>query len=296
MTLGLDISDGRARAVVVDDLEHVVGRGEEPFTAAATFDGVCGAVRKAVSDLTAGVTRAAVVVPHPGDSVPAAVEQACRKLLPTTPPPVAVATGVAAVIAEQWCGAARGLSNVIALTAAEHVTSGIMLEGRIWPGAHGRSGAVGWLSINPVEREDYRRLGGLEADVSSAGIVRRFIWRIKSGDDSTVAQQHSDLSRITVDHVFQGARTGDGVSVSVVRDTAKYLGIAASNLAAILDPQAIVLGGLIASWRDLLLDPIRVECARRLNAAQADRLKLLPSELAHDAPAIGAARLAHLQA
>lgn len=296
MTLGLDISDGRARAVVVDDREHVVGRGEEPLTAAAPLDGVCGAVRQAVAALKSGVTRAAIVVPHSGDPVPAAVEQACRKLLPKAVPPLAVATGVAAVVAEQWCGAARGLTNVVALTAAEHVTSGIMLDGRIWPGAHGLSGSVGWLSINPVEREDYRRLGGLEADVSSAGIVRRFIWRIKSGDESAVAQQQGDLSRITVDHVFQGARAGDGVCVSVIHDTAKYLGIAASNLAAILDPQAIVLGGLIASWRDLLLDPIRLECARRLNAAQAERLKLLPSELAHDAPAIGAARLAYLRA
>src|SRR4029079_13607516 len=156
------------------------------------------------------------VVPHSGDPVPAAVEQACRKLLPKAGPPMAVATGVATVVAEQWCGAARGLTNVVALTAADHVTSGIMLEGRIWPGAHGLSGAVGWLSINPVEREDYRRRGRLEcqvgagcillcgvgADVSSAGIVRRFIWRIKSGDESVVAQQQGDLSRITVDHVF----------------------------------------------------------------------------------------------
>ena len=117
-------------------------------------------------------------------------------------------------------------------------------------------------------------------------------------DGSSLASQGGkpvNVTRITVDHVFQGARTGDGVCVSVIHDTAKYLGIAASNLAAILDPQAIVLGGLIASWRDLLLEPIRLECARRLNTAQAERLKLLPSELARDAAAIGAARLAYLR-
>ena len=93
-------------------------------------------------------------------------------------PPLAFATGVAAVVAEQWCGAARGLTNVVALTAAEHVTSGIMLDGRYWPGAHGLSGSVGWLSIYPVEREDYRRLGRSRGCVPSARIVRRFIWRI----------------------------------------------------------------------------------------------------------------------
>ena len=82
MTLGLDISDGRARAVVVDDREHVVGRGEESLTAAATLDGVSGAVRQAVAALKSGVTRAAIVVPHSGDPVPAAVEQAWSRCWP----------------------------------------------------------------------------------------------------------------------------------------------------------------------------------------------------------------------
>ena len=86
-------------------------------------------------------------------------------LLPGLRRPTLVSAGIAAVVAEQWCGAARGLANVVALSAGEHVTSGIILDGEPWPGAHGLAGSVGWLSLNPVEREDYRRLGGLEAEV-----------------------------------------------------------------------------------------------------------------------------------
>ena len=296
MTLGLDLSDGHARAIVVDDREHVLGRGEQSLVGSTPAQAVTAAVRRALTAVGGTVTRAAIVVPHPGDAIPVEIEQACRQMLPKAPPPSAVGTGIASVIAEQWCGVARGLTNVVALTAGEHVSSGVMLDGRIWPGAHGLAGAVGWLSLNPVEREDYRRFGGLEADVSSAGIVRRFIWRIKSGDGSAVAQQLGDLSRISVEHVFQGARSGDGVCVSVIKDTAKYLGMAAANLAAILDPQAIVLGGAIAAWADLLLESTRLECGRRLNPTQAERVRILASDLALDAPAIGAARLAWLSA
>jgi glucokinase len=296
MTLGLDLSDGHARAIVVDDREHVLGRGEHSLVGSTPAQAVTTAVRRALTAVGGAVTRAAIVVPHPGDPIPVEIEQACRQMLPEAPPPSAVGTGIAAVIAEQWCGVARGLTNVVALAAGEHVSSGVMLDGRIWPGAHGLAGAVGWLSLNPVEREDYRRFGGLEADVSSAGIVRRFIWRIKSGDRSAVAQQQGDLSRISVEHVFQGARSGDGVCVSVIKDTAKYLGMAAANLAAILDPQAIVLGGAIAPWADLLLEPTRLECGRRLSPTQAERVRILASDLALDAPAIGAARLAWLSA
>ena len=81
--------------------------------------------------------------------------------------------------------------------------------------------------------------------------------------------------------------------VSVIKDTAKYIGMALSNLAAILDPEAIVLGGMIATSGDLLLESIRLECSRRLGPAQAERMRIVLSPLGSDAAAIGAARIAH---
>ena len=220
-----------------------------------------------------------------------------RELLPDAPAAAGVTAGLASVVAEQWCGAARGLSTVVALSTGEHVTSGVILNGTPWTGANGLAGSVGWLSINPVEREDYRRLGGLEAEVSSPGIVRRIVWRIKSGDESVLAQQHrGDLSRVTAEHVVQAARSGDGVSISVIRDTAKYIGMALSNLTVILDPEAIVLGGMIATSGDVLLESIRLECSRRLGPAQAERIRIVLSTLGSDAAAIGAARIAHQSA
>src|SRR5205814_1748613 len=82
-----------------------------------------------------------------------------------------------------------------------------------------------------VEGEDYRRLGCLEAEVGSAGIVRRLVWRIKSGDRSRVADMvDGNLAAIRVEQVFAAARDRDGVAVSVVRDTAKYIGMALANL------------------------------------------------------------------
>ena len=173
------------------------------------------------------------------------------------------------------------------------MTAGVILGGQPWMGAHGLAGAVGWLALNPVEREDYRRYGGLEAEVAAAGIVRRLVWRIKSGDRSAVADQvGGDLTRLTADDVFQGARAGDGVCVSVVRDTAKYVGMAVANLATMLDPETIVLGGVIASSGDMMLEAIRLECSRRLRPAQADHVRVVLSTLGDDAVAIGAARAA----
>ncbi|HQZ38810.1 MAG TPA: ROK family protein [Vicinamibacterales bacterium] len=295
MTLGLDLSDGTARAVIVNEHAQVLARGEHLLAAGQTAAAAAAAVRRAVAGAGVTVERAAVALPQPGDVVPGDLDAALRDLLPGSAAPATVASGVAAVVAEHWCGAARGLTTVVALSAGEHVTCGIILDGKPWTGTYGMAGSVGWLSLNPVEREDYRRLGGLEAEVSARGIVRRIVWRIKSGDTSVVSQRHGgDLSRITAADVFQGARGGDGLCVSVIRDTARYIGMALSNLAATLDPQAIVLGGVIASSGDVLLESIRLECGRRLPHAQAERLRIVLSPLGSDAAAIGAARMTSL--
>lgn len=297
MTLGLDLSDGIARAVVVNEQGQVLSRGEQALDPASPGAAANQAARRAIAGAGAAVSRVGVALPRPGDEMPSDVATALSGLLPGAPEPRAVSAGVAAVVAEQWCGAARDLRHVIGFSVGQHVTAGILLDGQPWHGAHNLAGSLGWFALNPVEREDYRRLGGLEAEIAESGIVRRIVWRIKSGDESMIpGQVGGDLSRVTAAHVFDGARSGDGVSVSVIRDTAKYIGMALSNIVATLDPEAIVLGGMIATSGDVLLESIRFECGRRLHPEQAERLRIVLSRLGSDASAIGAARLVHVNA
>ena len=118
------------------------------------------------------------------------------------------------------------------------------------------------------------------------------IWRIKAGDRSRVQDAvKDDLAAITVEQILAAARNNDGVSISVVRDTAKYLGMAAANLVVVADPEMLVLGGIMASAADLLLEPIRTEIARRLPKPMLDALRIETATLGADAAAIGAARL-----
>jgi len=75
-----------------------------------------------------------------------------------------------------------------------------------------------------------------------------------------------------------------------MRDTAKYLGMAAANLVVVADPEMLVLGGLMSSARDLLLESILWELGRRLPGAATEGLKISTAELGEDAAAVGAAR------
>ena len=293
LTLGLDLSDLVARLVVVNDGGQVLSRGQVPLAPANLANAVRDAARRAIAGAGSKVSALAVALPQAGDPIPAEIAATLSEVAPGEREAIPIAAGTAAAIAEQWCGAARGLKQVITCAIGEHVTAGVLINGEPWFGAHGLAGSVGWLALNPVEREDYRRYGSLQAEVGAAGLVRRMVWRIKSGDRSAVADDlGGDLTRITADDVFQGARAGDGVCISVVRDTAKYLGMAVANLATMLDPEVVVLGGTLASSGDLMLEPIRMECSRRLRPAQSERVRIVLSTLGADAVAIGAARAA----
>ena len=285
LTLGIDVSDHFARLAIVSSGDVLA----QSIVAANRAGAIKDAAKKAVASAKGRIRGVAVALPSAGHAVPDDLIDALSGIGKGTP--TAIAAGTAAAIAEQWRGAARGLKQVIAFSIAEHVTAGVLVDGKAWRGAHGLASSVGWLAINPVEREDYRRLGALEAEVAAAGIVRRFVWRIKSGDESSVSDQvNGDFSKIAAADILQGARAGDGVAISVVRDTARYIGMAVANLATIFDPEVIVLGGIIASSGDIMLEAIRAETSRRLMPEQHDRVRIELSTLGDDAVAIGAAR------
>ena len=280
LALGLDVVEGCTRAVAIDSDGTVIRRARQ----AADAD-----LRSLVDELSAG---------REPDVIGLATEDASGGVagLDGLPSPLACTPGAAAVVAETWIGAARGARQAVCLLIGERVTAGILLDGVPWLGAHGFAGSAAWFALNPVERQDYRKFGSLAAEVSTAGIARRLAWRVQTGDESVVVERAGSLEAITASHVFEGARTGDGVAISVIRDTAKYIGMAVANMASFIDPEVIVLAGAVSEARDLLLEPVRQECARRLPPGLVEKFRFEISDLGEDSVAIGAARLAMLQA
>jgi predicted NBD/HSP70 family sugar kinase len=286
---GIELRENLAVAVALDEVGNVRARTERPLAgdpaaaALAALDDVAAAasgpaVGVAAADPDSGIARTVLA------SLKRAAAVVCDR---------AMLSGNAAAVAEAWVGAARGARDVVYLAVADHASAGIIRAGEPIVGAHGRAPAVAWLALNPVEREDYRRTGCLEAEVAAPGIVRRLIWRIKAGDSSHIQDVvKGDLTAITVEHVLAGARLNDGLSTSVMRDTARYVGMAAANLVLVADPETLVLGGIIASAQDVLLGLVRTEIGRRLPEPMTKALTIVVAALGPDAAAIGAARLA----
>lgn len=274
LSLGLDLSVQPARAVVVDERGQVISRATGPTGSQAA--------RAAAKGQSPALAAAAHIDRGEGDKIS----------VPGVKTITRCAAGAAAVAAEGWIGAAKGARHAICLYVGADVYAGVMLDGRPWTGAHDRAGAAAWLALNPVERQDYRKLGSLAAEVSARGIARRLSWRVQAGDESRVLEAAGgSLDAITERHVFDGARGGDGVAISVVRDTAKYIAMAVASLVAIIDPEVVIVAGPSAV-ADLMLEPVRLECARRLASDTMKDVRVEFSALGTDAVAIGAARIA----
>ena len=291
--IGLELDETRASAVGIDEQGTVRARaqmdadGDLGAAAARVLDQIHGAM----AGSNAGLLGVAAINPESAAIAPV-VSQLALRFGGSFNKNGAVQSGTAAAAAEAWVGAARGVKDVVFFAVGQHTTGGMVRDGVAITGARGRAGSVAWLSLNPVEREDYRKTGCLEAEVAAVGIVRRMVWRIKAGDRSRVQDLiKDDFSAITVDLILEAARNGDGVSISVVRDTAKYLGMAAANLVVVADPEMLVLGGIMASAADLLIEPMRAEIARRLPRPMMEALRIETAVLGTDAAAIGAARL-----
>jgi predicted NBD/HSP70 family sugar kinase len=88
----------------------------------------------------------------------------------------------------------------------------------------------------------------------------------------------------TLKAIFDAARRSDDLASEVVAAEARHIALAIAAVAAILNPELVILGGDVARNGDLLLEPIE----RELQAVSPFRPRLALSELGGEAVLAGA--------
>jgi predicted NBD/HSP70 family sugar kinase len=191
-------------------------------------------------------------------------------------------------LGESWRGAGRNIRNMVCISLGAGIGAGLVIDGQIYSGSHFAAGEIGYAV--PGERflgRKYETFGCLESIAGSLGIVRRATTRLVAGEPSSLGRLPGDFSTLTVDAVFAAARDGDAVAKAVVAETADYWSIALANLACIVDPARIIIGGELAEYGDLFVDHIR----DRLLGLVPAMPEVVLSELGMDAAVLGAVAL-----
>src|SRR6516164_8308467 len=102
----------------------------------------------------------------------------------------------------------------------------------------------------------------------------------------------SNATAITGTHITEAAREGDPAALRCFSIVGTWLGQGLANLAAILDPGCIVVGGGVSEAGELLLGPARAAFDKALpGTGYRPRVEILRAALGADAGIVGAADL-----
>ena len=194
-----------------------------------------------------------------------------------------------AALGEAWKGAAAGAKNVILVTLGTGVGGGIIVDGKIVGGAHGAGGEIGHAAVDHEEKEacNCGNCGCLEQYASATGIVRLAKKALaESSEDSVLRNTES----IEAKDVLDAFKSGDALAVRVMDEVGEKLGGALGIFAAVVDPDAIVIGGGVSKAGQPLINLIEKHYKKYAFSLCKDTPIVIAS-LGNDAGIYGAAKM-----
>ena len=184
-----------------------------------------------------------------------------------------------AALGEAVAGAGRGVKDMVLLTLGNGLGSGIMLNGRLFEGGMIGGAEVGHqvISVNG-RRCSCGRKGCLEAYVSVPALM---------------SAARTALGReTTLEEIFERYDRGDADMVEVFEQYAVMLGQGVVNIVNMFRPQVILLGGVMSSYAERLIEPIEEMMRADCFGGEGSRLPTIAiAQLGDTAGIIGAANL-----
>ncbi|MBO5424175.1 MAG: ROK family glucokinase [Lachnospiraceae bacterium] len=157
-----------------------------------------------------------------------------------------------AALGEMWQGGGKGYKDIVMVTLGTGVGGGIILGGKMLSGVNGAGGEIGHMQVNNDETEvcGCGRKGCLEQYTSATGIVRSANIALNNTDKPSSLR---NVQYVSAKEVFDAAKNGDELAVSLVENHGKCLGKALSNIACVVDPEVFVIGGGVSKAGDIII-------------------------------------------
>jgi predicted NBD/HSP70 family sugar kinase len=176
-----------------------------------------------------------------------------------------------AMLGEQALGCASRCRNAAFLSLGTGAGLGLLIDGRLFRGAHGSAGEIADLPIgrDPAFQTPSAH-NAFELEVGSHAILDRY-------------RRQGGTAAVTVRDIFDLLEEGDEVAASVLDTTARWVALALATLQSLLDLELIVFGGSIGVRPELYT---RVQQA--LPTIFSRPIAIAPSQLGDRAGLVGA--------
>ena len=187
-------------------------------------------------------------------------------------------------LAEALHGSGRGHSRIFYMTIGSGIGGGWIVDGTVDNGQGFGSAEMGhtWVTDPrtgmPAE---------LEQVCSGWGIGRRARAAVEN-KNSLMTEMAGSLNDIDARIVHAAAEKGDELANLILAETCQMLGLAVSNVIALLHPERIIIGGGVSLMGPLFWDALRNEVMQRSMPSFISSVELVKAELGEDVVVIGA--------
>jgi glucokinase len=321
--VGVDLGGTSIKIGVVDDLGRTLGWTSIPTDAAGGAEEAMRRTGQAIQSLLGRVGLRPGQIARVGLGSPGTMDIPAGMLVdpPNLPGwigfpirdrlsqecglPVSFANdAAAAAYGEYWIGSGKSLPSLVMLTLGTGIGCGIIIREVSVDGEHSHGAEGGHIIIDC--REDARicscgQPGHLEAYASALAVIRRTQEALESGRPSSLAGRMAAGEVLTPLLLAKEAEAGDELSLEIVLETARYLGVGVTSLMHTIDPSGVVLGGAMnfggreSPLGRRFIERIREEVRRRAFPVLVSKTTIEWASLGADAGYIGAAGIARAE-
>lgn len=182
-------------------------------------------------------------------------------------------------LAELTWGAGRESSNFVYVKAATGIGAGIVIDGKLVRGASGTAGEIGHTTLDEAGALCYCGNRGCLETVASGPAIIRLVGPL-DGEVPSLAR------------IVELAVAGDVRCQRAIADAGHEIGVAIAGLCNLINPERVVIGGLLSRTGEVLLHPMRESIRRHVVQAAAETLDVRPAVLVERAELLGSLALA----
>jgi predicted NBD/HSP70 family sugar kinase len=182
-------------------------------------------------------------------------------------------------LAELTWGAGRDCSNFAYIKAATGLGAGIVIDGRLLRGATGTAGEIGHTTLDEAGALCYCGNRGCLETVASGPAIVQLVGRV--GGDT-----------LTLSRIVELAVEGDVRCRRAVADAGREIGVAVAGLCNLINPERVIVGGLLSRTGEVLLQPLRESIRRHAVQAAAQSVEVCPAVFVEGAELLGSLALA----
>lgn len=204
-----------------------------------------------------------------------------------------------AALGENWKGAGQQANNLLAITLGTGVGGGVIVNGNIISGENGTAGEIGHITVDTDgDACNCGRIGCLETVTSATGIVRQAKKKISENPNSELTKYYSASNKdLTAKDIFERAKVGDILCIEIIEHTTDVLGFVIANVATVINPSKILIGGGVAAAGQDFIAQIENKFKKYALERISSICVVTSAKLGNDAGLIGAASLVkkHIQ-